>query len=190
MDIARLIDSSFNEAIKALTMGTSPGSLIRARERAYVKALIAELEREFGGDDLRIFATAQRGNAVDFGTNHLLHDITVCRIDAGATAERKPEDFLYIAEALWQIEIDFTREWRQTLYAINRLNCGAAAHKLLIASKRERGNERFLNTILAPAGASGGRFYLGLVPHPADWDDDVGAPKVWQFAAGEWRGNA
>ena len=186
MDIVRLIESSFNEAVKALTMGTSPSSLIRARERAYVKALIAELQHEFDSDDLRVFASAQRGNAADFGTNHLLHDIVVCRVDTDASAERKPEDFLYIAEALWQIEIDFSRDWRSALYAINRLNCGAAADKLLIASTPDRNRERFLNTLQRPAAACGGTLTLALVPHPADWDDDADSPEVWRMATDKW----
>jgi hypothetical protein len=28
--------------------------------------------------------------------------------------------------------------------------------------------------------------YLALVPNPADWDDDTGAPQVWQMIEDEW----
>ena len=186
MNIARLIDSSFDEAIKALTMGTSQSSLVRARERAYIKTLIAHLQREFDSEDLRLFASPQRGNAADFGTNHLLYDIVVCRIGTGKTAERKSEDFLYIAEALWQIEVDFSRQWRSAIHAISRLNCGAAANKLLISSIFARDNERLLHTLRAPAAAGSGTMYLALVPHPADWDDVDSAPRVWQMVEDEW----
>ena len=186
MNITRLIDSSYNEATKALVMGTSKRSLARARERAFVKTLITHLQREFDGADLRVFASSQRGNAADFGTNLLLYDIAVCLIGSGKTAARKPEDFRYIAQALWQIEVEFSREWRHALFAINRLNCGAAADKLLITSKIGRGQEAFLNTIAGPGEAVGGAFYLAAVPNPADWDDDAGAPQVWRIADGEW----
>jgi len=186
MDIARLIDSSFNEAVKALTMGTSPRSLARARERAFIKTLIAHLQREFAAEDIRVFAASQRGNSAEFGTNHLLYDIAVCRAEAGETAERKSEDFLYIAEALWQIEVDFSREWQSALQAINRLNCGAAADKLLIAACLSASQTRFLNTLRAPACAGPGNLYLALVPHPADWDDAEGAPQVWRMAHDAW----
>ena len=186
MNIARLIESSFNEATKALTMGTSQRSLGRARERAFTKALIAQLRREFDGDDHRVFATTQRGNAADFGTNQLLYDIAVCRIGEGKTAERKSEDFHFIAQALWQIEIDFSREWRSALYAINRLNCGAAAEKLMITSWLARSQSQFLNTMRAPSAPVGGTLYLAFVPHPADWDDDAASPQVWRIADGEW----
>ena len=186
MNIARLVESSFHEAVKALTMGTSRSSLVRARERAYVKALIAHLQREFDGDDHRVFASSQRGAAADFGANRLLHDVTVCRIGAGETAARKPEDFVYIAEALWQIEVDFSRAWRPALYALNRLNCGAAADKLLIASSLDRGAERFLNSLRGPGSACQGRLHLALVPHPADWDDATGAPQTWQLQESLW----
>ncbi len=186
MNIARLIESSFIEATKALTMGTSSRSLARARERSFAKALIAQFQREFDGDDHRVFATALRGNATDFGANQLLYDIAVCHIGAGETAERKSEDFHFIARALWQIEIDFSREWRQTLYAINRLNCGGAADKLLITSRLARSQAQFLNTFRAPGAAVEGRLHLAFVPHPADWDDDDALPQVWRIDAGEW----
>lgn len=186
MNIARIIESSFNEAVKVLTMGTSRSSLFRARERAYVKSLIAELQREYDNEDQRVFASAKRGNAADFGTNHLLYDIAVCRVGAGRTAERKPENFLYIAEALWQIEVDLSREWRSAIQAVNRLNCGAGADKLLIASLLAQSNERLLNTLRAPAAAGNGRLHIAFIPHPADWDDDTGAPQVWRLAEDGW----
>lgn len=186
MDIARLIDSSFNEAVKALTMGTSPSSLARARERAYVKSLIAHLRRQFAAEDIRVFASSQRGNIADFGTNHLLYDIAVCRAEAGETAERKSEEFLYIAEALWQIEVSFSREWRSALQAVSRLNCGAAANKALIANSQSASQRRFLDTLRAPARACPGILHLALVPHPADWDESDSAPQVWKMAEGEW----
>lgn len=186
MNITRLIESSYNEATKALTMGTSKRSLARARERSFTKALIAQLQREFDGEDHRVFAATQRGNAADFATDQLLYDIAVCRIGNGKTAERKSEDFHFIARSLWQIDIDFSREWRQALYAINRLSCGGAAHKLLITSKLARSQTQFLDTLRAPSAAVDGTFYLAFVPHPADWDDDAASPQVWRIAYGEW----
>ncbi len=186
MNVSRLIEASYNQALKALTMGTSRQSLYRARERAYVKSLIAHLQGEFGSDELRIFAASERGNAADFGANRLLYDIVVARVGKGKTTERQAVEFLYLAEALWQIEIDFSGEWRQALYAINRLNGGAAAGKLLIASVLSRGNERFSNSLRAAGAAGSGALYLALVPHPADWDDAASAPQVFEMTAGDW----
>ena len=128
MNIVGVVNESFNEAVKALVMGTSAGSLARARERVFVKTLVTQLEEVHDDDSIRVFSPYGRGNMADFGTEQLLHDICVCRIGGGVTAERKPNDFLYIEEALWQIEVDFSREWQQALHAINRLNCGSAAN--------------------------------------------------------------
>lgn len=186
MNIARLIEASYHQAVKALAMGTSRRALYRARERAYIKALIAQLQREFSDEDIRVFASSQRGNAGEFGTNRLLYDIAICRIGTGASAERKAEAYQFIAEALWQIDLDFSREWRPALYALNRLNCGAAADRLLIAAKPVQGSARFLNSLRAAAAANNGRLFLALVPHPEDWDDDTGAPEVWRLAEDEW----
>ena len=187
MHIARLIDSSFSEAAKALTMGTSPRAWARARERSFAKALIAQLQREFDSGDHRVFATSQRGGGADFGTNRLLYDIAVCRIGEGITAERRSEDFRFVAQPLWQIEIEFSREWRQALYALNRLSCGAAADKLLITARPARSQSQFLKTMRAPGAAVDGRLYLAFVAHPADWDDGADAPQVWRIADGEWK---
>ena len=186
MDIVRVIESSYNEAISALTMGTSKSALVRARERVFAKTLAARLRIEFPKDDIRIFAAWQRGNASEFGSNRLLFEIAVCRLGTSRTSARKPEEFRFIEEALWQIEIDFSREWRSALHAINRLNCGAAAGKLLVASLPMRGQEQFRNSLSAPAAASSGALYLALVPHPADWDDNVRSPQVWQMREDEW----
>ena len=108
------------------------------------------------------------------------------KTSACRTAERKPEDFLYIAESIWQIEVDLTREWRSSIQAVNRLNCGAAADKLLIAASLAQGNERLLNTLRTPAAAGTGRLHIAFVPHPEDWDDDTGAPQVWRLAEDGW----
>ena len=186
MNVAGLIDASFNEAMKALVMGTSEAALARARERAFVKTLIARLQSAVEGEDLRVFASSQRGNIAAFGTNQLLHDIVLCRIGQGKTAARVAEDFFFVAEALWQIEVDFSREWRPALYALNRLNCGAAAQKLLIACPPERNRERFMKGLQAPAAAGGGNLYLALIPHPADWDDLASQPQVWQLEDDGW----
>ena len=186
MNIARLIEYSFNEAVKALTMGTSSSSLARARERAFFKSMIANLRSEFDDEDIRVFSHIQRGNAAEFGTNQMLFDIAVCRIGAGKTAARKSEEYLFIEKTLWQIEIDFSRQWRSALYALNRLNGGAAADKLLVASRLARGQEQFLTTLQAPGAAVAGTLYLALVPNPADWDDETGAPQVWRLTDGEW----
>ena len=186
MNIVRVISESFNEAVKALVMGTSTGSLARARERVFVKTLVTQLESAHDDDAIRVFSPYSRGNMADFGTEQLLHDICVCRIGSGETAERKPNDFLYIEKALWQIEVDFSREWRRALHAINRLNCGSAANKLLIVSQLDSGGEIFVNTLKAPGAVSDGVLYLALIPHPKDWDEIDSAPNVWRMADGDW----
>lgn len=186
MDISGLMDASFNEAVKALVMGTSASSLARARERAFVRRLIDRLQSNFNDDDHRIFASSQRGNQSDFGSNQLLYDIAVCRIGEGVTDARQSESFRYVAKALWQIEVDFSREWKPALYAINRLVCGAADGKLLVACQDARDQDRFLNTLLRPSAACAGALYLALIPHPTAWDEACDSPAVWRLVEEEW----
>ncbi len=186
MNIRRMIDDSFDEATRALVMGTSPATLNRARERAFHKSLAEQMQAVFADEDVRVFSIYGRGNRAEFGTETLLHDMTVCRIAQGETAERKPERFVYIAALIWQVEFDFSCQWQRALAAINRLNEGAAANKLLIAAQLESGRDSYLNTLAAPFAAGSGAQHLALIPHPSEWDRSDERPEVWQLREGEW----
>ena len=186
MNVRQLIYSSFHDARLRLAMGTSPPALARARERVFVKSLTAQLRAVLGGEDIRIFSLYGRGNQVDMGTEHLLYDIQACRIAESRFAGKRAAAFYYIAAALWQIEIDFSRELRPLLFAINRLNCGDAASKLIVAAQVGSQRSTFIDSLSAPLSAGSGQVYLALVPHPEDWDDDEHPLDVWRFEAGEW----
>lgn len=186
MNIRRVIDESFAGATKALVMGTSPGALERARERAFVKTLVDQLESEYAGDDIRVFSRFGRGNRRDFGTEQLLSDICVCRVGAGQTGRRQSQDFLYVAEVLAQVEIELSREWQREIQALNRLISGSAEEKLLVAALPRRDSAETLTTLLAPFAAVPGAASLALIPQPADWDAAEAAPEVWRLDDGEW----
>ena len=187
MNIQHIIHYSCHDARAALVMGTSPRALARARERTLVKALAARLDEACADDDIRVFAAYRRGNRTDFGAERLLYDIQVCRISAGQTADKKKEPFYYIAAALWQIEIDFSRDLRRTLLAVNRLAGGAGENKLIIAAQPASGRQAFIHTLKTPAAACSGEVWLALIPHPADWDSDTRPPDIWQLTAGDWQ---
>ena len=186
MNIRRMIDDSFDEASRAFVMGTSPATLNRARERAFRKSLAEQMQAAFADEDARVFSTYGRGNRADFGTEALLHDMTVCRIAQGETAERKPERFFYIAALIWQVEFDFSCQWQRALAAINRLNEGAAANKLLVAAQLESGRDSYMKTLAAPFAAGPGIQHLALIPHPSEWGRSDEQPEVWQLREGEW----
>lgn len=186
MNIKHLINYSFNDATKSMVMGTSPTALARARERSYMKTLITHLEDSLGGDDVRVFSAYQRGNMDDFGTEHLLYDIQVCKIATTETADRKKDPLTYIQSALWQIETDFSQDITSAIYAFNRLVTGNAENKLFIGAQRSTGRDTYINTLKASAKACSGAVYLALIPHPAQWNEDEHEVTVWQFADDEW----
>ncbi len=186
MNIRRIIDDSYDRSCRALVMGTSPTSLERARERVLLKTLAEQLQTAYEGEDVRVFSTYGRGNRTDFGTETLLHDISVCRIKCGETAERQKEDFVYIAAAIWQVEFDFSREWPSAIRAINRLNAGSADNKLLVAAQMDSGRDNYMKTLIAPFAAGHGDQHLALIPHPAEWDTSDDSPEVWRLSEGEW----
>lgn len=186
MDIRRIINDSYRDALKALVMGTSPQSLARARERVFVKTLADQFQNAYSDEELRVFSEYGRGNARDFGSERLLSDILVCRITEGRTGARRPERFLYIAAILWQVEIDFSRDWQCALQSINRLKSGSGAHKLLVAALLGRDRDDDMRTLKAPFAAVDGEARLALIPHPADWDSTEETPEIWQLEEGEW----
>ena len=186
MNVAQLIKSSFREAAGALAMGTSAATLERARRRVFVKALAVQLQRQFAEEDLRVFSEFGRGNLRDFGTEALLYDISVCRVASGSTAMRQSEEFSFVREAIWQIEVDFSRSWRGAIDAINRLNCGSASMKLLVAAEVGSRNESLLKTLAEPFAAGTGAQYVALIPHPVDWGETELRPRVWRLDDGNW----
>ncbi len=186
MRIANIVQASFREAAGALVMGTSAASLARARERAFVKALTARLESSLGGDNLRVIGALGRRSQPADAKDALPFDISVCRVDRGSTAGRQPQDFDFISEALWQIELDFSRDWRGALRAINRLNSGAAAGKVLIAAELGSRTKGYLDTLATPFASGSGERYLALIPHPAEWDDSDAETQTWRLQGGQW----
>lgn len=187
MNIRHIIHYSYSDALSALVMGTSPSALARARERVFFKSLAAQLQAALADADLRVFSAYGRGRQNGLGAEHRLYDIQVCRIETSQTADRKKEPFYYIAASLWQIEIDFSRDLRRTLAALNRLIGGAAENKLIIAAQLQSGRDAFIHTLKTPAAACGGKVWLALIPHPENWDDSAHALDIWRFAEGDWQ---
>jgi hypothetical protein len=186
MNIQHIINTSFNNAIKSMVMGTSPQSLTRARERVWIKTLSTHLTDALDEDDIRLFSAYNRGNTDHFGTEQLLYDIQVCRVGLTTTADKKKDELHYIQASLWQIETDFSREIHQAVYAFNRLVTGNGENKLFIGAQLKTGRDTTINTLKVSAVACSGNTYLALIPHPEDWEDDNHSIDVWQFTDGDW----
>ncbi|MCY4465550.1 MAG: hypothetical protein OXE46_08440 [Chloroflexi bacterium] len=184
MDIKRVLDTSYHDALRALVMGTSAAALARARERVFVKALAAQLLAGCADESARVFhAYASDWQAV-FGADGLPGDICVCRMARAETSGRQPQTFQFASEALWLAAIDFTVETAGALRAVNRLNIGAAPNKLLVLARSERGDAALLDMLKQPF--AGETHFLALLPHPSKWDEPHDAPIVWQLQDDEW----
>ena len=183
MDIHDILRGSFADARSSLVMGTSAAALAKARERSFVKRLASQLASALPGDNIRVFSDFARGNRADFGGDRLLFDIEICRIAQGETEGRNREPFHYIAGALWQAEIVFSRDWRCVIQALNRLTAGSAGQKLLVAAQ----SADLRASLAAPANSCPGQLYLALLPHPGDWDSDDAKSETWRMDGGEWQ---
>ena len=185
MDIKRVLDASYHDALRALVMGTSAAALARARERVFVKALAARLLASCADESARVFHAYSHDWRTIFGADDLPGDICVCRMDKAETSGRQPQTIDFVAEALWFAAIDFTRERAGALRAVNRLNIGAAPNKLLVLARPEHGEAALLDMLKQPF--AGEAHFVALLPHPSEWDDAHDAPAVWQLQADEWR---
>ena len=184
MDIKRVLEDSYHDALRALVMGTSPAALARARQRVLVKALAAQLAAA-AACARAYLAYGARGQA-HFGARELPWDICIYRVDASEPIQGQAADLAFVAGALWQVAIDFSGETAGALQAINRLNVGGAPNKLLLLAQPARGSDALLATLQQPFAGAGAR-YVALLPHPADWHDTRAAPAAWQWQAEHWR---
>ncbi len=185
MDIKRVLDASYHDALRALVMGTSAAALARARQRVFVKALAAHLEAPITDESTRVYHHYGADWGADFSASELPWDICICRMDASETSRRKAQSLEFVAGALWQVAINFSRETAGALQAINRLNIGGAPNKLLLLAHPEGGSDALLETLKQPFAGDGAR-YLALLLHPGDWDEPGDAPAAWQWQDGDW----
>ncbi len=184
MDIKRVLDTSYHDALRALVMGTSAAALARARERVFVKALAAQLLASCTEESARVFHAYAKEWQTIFGADGPPGDIRVCRMGKAETGERQPQTVQFVEEAVWFAAINFTRETTSALRAVNRLNMGAAYNKLLVLARSQRGDAALLDMLKQPF--AGEAHFVALLPHPAEWDGTHDAPAVWQLQDGEW----
>ncbi|MCY3572671.1 MAG: hypothetical protein OXH48_00470 [Chloroflexi bacterium] len=184
MDIKRVLDTSYHNALRALAMGTSAAALARARERVFVKALAAQLLASCGDENARVFhAYSQDWQAV-FGASAPPGEIRVCRMDSAEISRRQAHTIDFVAETVWLAAIDFTRDLASALQAVNRLKGGAARNKLLALARSEHSDIARLGRLQQPF--AGENHFLALLPHPSQWDEAHEAPALWRLADGEW----
>ena len=152
-----------------------------------MKRLIEVFLSSCGDEDIRAFSQLARGNQADFGSETLLGAISIARIGRGPANSGDSEPFVYVAGLVWQVEIEFSPDIQRSIFAVNRLNCGAAENKLLICAQPTRSDaESCLNALSQPFSAGSGSVYLAFVPHPAEWDASDEQTAVWQLADGAW----
>lgn len=186
MSIVRIFHAGYRDARSALVMGTTPGSLARAREIAFIKRLVEGFRSQYSRDEYRVFCGLTRGNRAEFGTESLLGDIAVCRIAKSSADGCAERTFRFVSALVWQIEIELSSDWRRGIYAINRLNCGAAENRLFISAQPSRGSDTRRETFRVPLAAGAGEAYIGLVPNPCTWEDSEDSPRLWHLREGRW----
>ena len=150
-------------------------------------AQCADEEREW----IKVFHRKNSEHRDKFLLNEFLHDICVAR--TGLTkAARHDTDVPVVKQVLWQVESEFDSNTKEAAKDFNKLIAGRADRKLFIgpyigdtpqAQSAARSYRNVLRNIRE--AAEQGReeeWYLGIVPHPAQWKcDESHAVRCWRF---------
>lgn len=193
-------ESSINNS---KTHAQSPLSEIHgARSSAWVERLAHALVKyESGGkqtegkNEIRPFYRAYSKETQDFGLTEFLHDICIARI--GTVPANIHNTMLdIVTSVLWQVESEFSSDSREAVKDFNKLVAGSGENKLFIGpylgnSRQARyaasGYREVLRSVLVDVDiGSDENWYLGIVPHPKQWEsDETNEVKCWRFARDE-----
>ncbi len=185
MDIKRVLEASYHDALRALAMGTSAAALARARERVFVKALARQLLASCPDESARVFHSYGQDWRAVFGVDGAPGEIRLCRMGSAEPKQRQSQPSEFVAQTVWLAAVDFSRDAPSALRAVNRLNSGAAQNKLLVLARPERGEAALLELLKQPF--AGDKSFVAMLPQPATWDEPHDAPTIWQLQADEWR---
>lgn len=169
-----------------------------ARSSAWVKQLAHALanhesnrEQTEGKHEIRPFYRGYSKESQIFGLTEFLHDICIARI--GTVPANIHDTRLDIVKSvLWQVESEFSSNSREAVMDFNKLVAGSGENKLFIgpylgnstqARSAASGYRDVLRSVLLDVDiARDENWYLGIVPHPKLWEDDVAeGVKCWRF---------
>lgn len=173
-ELHALVERALRTAQARTVSATTKKERHRARSRHFVLALADALREHEGGDHEALHRDDPRARA-RFGSNELLHDITVCR-----STQIDDPTLWYITEVVWQVEAELALSSREALHDFNKLVLGSARHKLFVGSMVDEPGA-LLRTLEPAAARCTGRVFLALIPNPASWDEEPGVVRSWQF---------
>jgi hypothetical protein len=189
INIKELVHSSFAAAKeKAKEIGEKQRRLLHSkRSQVWVESLADHFREAFAmheDNSVRVFSKYNKSNRHDFGLNELLYDVTVARV--GRVKSPHNHELLYVKEALWEVESEFSHDSRQALTDFNKLVLGSATSKLFIGSQDISDLRSFMDVLVQPASACSGDVYAVFLPHPKLWDANQAEPEVFRFTTGNW----
>ena len=184
--LVKIVKRAWNEARqRADCLSSEPaGYLHRRRSEAWVDELAKGFRQEYDSECHRVFWKHNWDNRSEFYRNEFLFDVTVARVATVESLERTSRKLLFIAECEWVVESELdNRNSRQVVVDMSKLVMAASKNKLFIASPRRQGtDEDMLCRYSSIAEHCSGNVYFCLVAHPVNWDDNPGAPSLF-----EWR---
>ena len=159
------------------------GSEILIRLEFPTSDMAAAFRQEFSrSKQYRVFTRDHAANAA-FGLKELMFDVSVCKVGKIKSAELDGE-LEYVAEAVWQVQTEFSTDAREAVCEFNKLVMGGAANRLLVAPIVH--SPGYLRTLAVPAkGCGGAAVYVAMVAHPSRWPSND-AVRLFRFLEGKW----
>jgi hypothetical protein len=171
-------------AQKAATEAAQPlAQLQKQRAKDWLDELAGAFRVEFSrAKQFRVFSRDHAANAA-FGLDDLMFDISVCKVAKIKSAELDGE-LEYVAEAVWQVQTQFSTDARDAVNDFNKLVMGGAANRLLVGPIVH--SPGYLRTLAVPAkGCAGAAVYLAMVAHPSRWPASD-AVRLYRFDGEKW----
>ena len=171
-EVKFLLDRAFFDALDTCDDNTAP----LEKSNAFVMQLINLFNEEYKKNGIRVNAYPKPSKP-SHCLKEVLFDIVVYRTER--TQSPKGRALIPVIEnAMWLIESEFAEskarslKSRDLVYDLSKLALGSAEHKMLITSIAwfERCIAWVKSTASIVARGSKGKFFIGFVPHPYDWD--------------------
>jgi hypothetical protein len=185
MELFEVLQDSLQAATSFEEEPLPKSQLHRQRSRRWVDSLGKRLELEYPPRlKFRVFWRDNYRNRSEFRLNEFLFDISVCEISFVASAS-KSKRLTFVRNVIWQIESEFARDSRQSIFDFNKLVAGSAQNKLFIAPIVSIEDE-FLSVFRLPASYCFGNVFMAMIPHPTSWPNIKEQVRLWRFNDGNW----
>lgn len=166
-ELKDLLERALRQAIRETDHLPNDRYRNASRSRSFVRCVARFLKERYATDVTSRVSLA--GDPKEF-----LHDISISQVELIDAPKHKVK-LKRVVKLLWQIEVEMSNSGRDFLEDLNKLRAGTVdSNKLYVVrqswSTVEPHFQWAIEQVSRVADQQEGQFFLGFIPHPADWD--------------------